>query len=226
MEQALSFEEEQIMYVLSHEGWHCGVIGIAASRICERFYRPCILIAVEDGKGKGSGRSIAELNLFDALSDSEELLSMFGGHSQAAGLSITEENIDLLRMRLNTYAKKLLAGKELTPKLKIDCPIKPENITLNTAKMLEYLEPFGQDNEIPVFSASNMTVLSVSRMGVEGKHLRLWLRSGDYTFNAVGFGMGDFPVHEGEKINIAFNMNVNVYQGNENLQLLLKDIKK
>ncbi len=226
LEQAMSFQDEQMIYVLSHSGWHCGVIGIAASKICERFYRPCILIACEDGKGKGSGRSIEELNLFDALSDSEELLSVFGGHAQAAGLSISEENIEAFRDRLNAYAKKQLEGKRLVPKLKIDCRLNPENITMNSAKFLSHLEPFGQGNEGPVFSASRMTVLSVTRMGADGKHLRLWLKSGGFNFNAVGFNMGDFPVREGEIIDIAFNLNINVYQGNENLQLLLKDIKK
>ncbi len=226
LEQALSFEEEQMVYVLHHQGWHCGVIGIAASKICERFYRPCILIACEDGKGKGSGRSIEELNLFDALSDSEELLALFGGHAQAAGLSITEDNIEAFRIKINEYAKKLLSGKQLSPKLQIDCRISPENITMGSAKMLARLEPFGQCNENPVFSASGMTVLSATRMGADGKHLRLWLKSGSMNFNAVGFNMGDFPVREGEVIDIAFNLNINVYQGNENLQLLLKDIKK
>ncbi len=228
LEMANSFEKEQLVYVLINEGWHHGVIGIVASRLCERLYRPCILISCENGKGKGSGRSIEEMNLFDALSDSDEILTAFGGHSQAAGLSINADKIDEFRERINEYAKKNLDVENLAPKLKIDCNLGGASITMNAAKMLSVLEPFGEANENPVFSVCGLKVLSADSMGAEGKHLRLRLTDGASTFNAVGFGMGDAAneLAAGDVVNIAFTMNINNYQGTENLQLILKDIKK
>ncbi|MDD6735742.1 MAG: single-stranded-DNA-specific exonuclease RecJ [Clostridiales bacterium] len=228
LEQAMTFDTEQHVYVLSGEGWHPGVIGIVASRLCEHFYRPCILISCENGKGKGSGRSIEEMNLFDALSDSEDILTAFGGHAQAAGLSIPTDRIEAFRQRINAYAKSKLTGKQLMPNIKIDCPLSPESITLSAAKMISRLEPFGCGNENPVFSLSNAKITQISPMGADGRHLRLRLSCGGYSFSAAGFGMGGYcgEFKLGDTVNAAFNMNVNTYQGSENLQLLIKDIKK
>lgn len=225
---AEEFESKQLVYVLSGEGWHHGVIGIVASKLCEKLYRPCILISCEDGKGKGSARSVPEMNLFDALSDSEDILTQFGGHSQAAGLSINADKINEFREKINVYAKKNVDIEELVPKLKIDCNLKGESITLNAAKTLSYLEPFGEGNETPVFSACGLKVISASSMGQDGKHLRIRLTDGNSAFTAVGFGMGEIlgDLNAGDVVNIAFSMNVNLYQGTENLQLILKDIKK
>lgn len=227
MEQIASFESEQYVYVLSHDGWHHGVIGIVASRICDRFYRPCILISSEDGKGKGSGRSIEEMNLFDALTECDDILTAFGGHSQAAGLSVRTDKISEFRNAINLYAKKQFENKQLIPKIKIDCNLNPSSITLGAAKTIAKLEPFGSGNENPVFSAEGMKIVSVSQMGADGKHLRLCVSYGDYTFNCAGFGMGELceKLSVGQTVDIAFTMNVNVYRDEENLQLLLKDIR-
>ncbi len=223
-----AFEKEQLVYVISGEGWHQGVIGIVASKLCEKLYRPCILISCENGKGKGSARSIPEMNLFDALSSCEELLTEFGGHLQAAGLSINADKIDEFREKINVYAKKNIDTQNLVPKLKIDCNLTGNSLTLSSSKMLSMLEPFGEANEVPVFSACGLKVMSVSSMGQDGKHLRIRLTDGNSAFNAVGFGMGDYAddIKAGDTLSIAFTMNVNVYQGTENLQLVLKDIKK
>lgn len=226
LEMANSFQEEQLVYVLASEGWHHGVIGIVASRLCEKFYRPCILVACKDGKGKGSGRSIEEMNLFDALTDSDEILTAFGGHSQAAGLSISTDKIDEFREKINAYARERLDTENLVPKLRIDCNLSGSSITMNAAKMLSALEPFGEANENPVFSALGLKILSVGTMGVDGKHLRMRLTDGTSAFNAVGFGMGEANLHAGDIVNIAFTMSINNYQGTETLQLILKDIKK
>ncbi|MBR5809379.1 MAG: single-stranded-DNA-specific exonuclease RecJ [Clostridia bacterium] len=219
--------EDKLVYVISGENWNHGVIGIVASRIAEMFYRPCILISVEDGKGKGSGRSVPEMNLFDALSDSEDLLTAFGGHSQAAGLSIQEENIEEFSKKINEFAKKNVDVANLVPKLDIDCNLMGQNVTLQAAKMIESLAPFGEGNEIPVFSMQGLKVIACQTMGVDKKHLRLRLSDGSNVFNAVGFGMGELleKLNIGAIVSVAFNMNVNTYQGSETLQLILKDIK-
>lgn len=226
-EKALAMGDEQLVYVISGENWNHGVIGIVASRISEMFYRPCILISVENGKGKGSGRSVPEMNLFDALADSEDLLTAYGGHSQAAGLSILEEQIDEFRKRINEFAKKNVDVAELVPKLWIDCNLNSASVNMQAAKMIETLAPFGEGNELPVFSMTGLKVLGSQSMGVDKKHLRVRLGDGNNVFNAVGFGMGELEgkLTVGTNASIAFNMNINTYQGNENLQLILKDIK-
>ncbi|MBO5059881.1 MAG: single-stranded-DNA-specific exonuclease RecJ [Clostridia bacterium] len=228
IELVSSFEKEQLVYVLAGEGWHHGVIGIVASRLCEKLYRPCVLISKEGGKGKGSGRSVEEVNLFEVLSDSEEILTAFGGHTMAAGLTVSVDRIDELRERVNAYVKKNIDVSTLVPKLKIDCNLESSSININAAKMIAKLEPFGEGNENPVFSAHGMRILSVSTMGPDSKHLRLRLTDGKETYNAVGFNMGEFcdEFNPSDVVSIAFNMNINIYQGSENLQLLVKDIKK
>ncbi len=219
--------EDKLVYVISGENWNHGVIGIVASRIAEMFYRPCILISVEDGKGKGSGRSVPEMNLFDALSSCEELLTAFGGHSQAAGLSISEDKIEEFSKKINEFAKKNIDVATLVPKLLIDCNLSGTSVTMSAAKMIESLAPFGEGNELPVFSMRDLRVIASQSMGVDKKHLRVRLSDGSNVFNAVGFGMGELTekLVPGTVVSVAFNMNINTYQGSENLQLILKDIK-
>jgi len=227
LKKAEEMPEDTLVYVIVGENWNHGVIGIVASRLSEMYYRPCILISVENGKGKGSGRSVPEMNLFDALSDSEDLLTAFGGHSQAAGLSVSEENIPEFTKKINEFAKKHIDVESLVPKLYIDCNLSGANVTMQAAKKLEMLAPFGEGNELPVFSMQNLKITAVQSMGADKKHLRLRLSDASGTFNAVGFGMGELEekLSCGMIVNIAFNMNINTYQGNENLQLILKDIK-
>lgn len=226
--EILEKEGERLVYVLCGEGWNHGVVGIVASRICEQLYRPCILVSFDGEKGKGSGRSVPGMNLFDALSDSEELLTAFGGHAQAAGLSINRSHIEEFKNKINEFAKKNINTEELVPKLKIDCNLDPASVTANSAKMLENLAPFGEGNEQPVFSMTGLKVISASAMGADGRHLRMRLSDGKCVFSAVGFGMSEYLewVKEGDTVSVAFNMNINTYQGAENLQLILKDIKK
>lgn len=228
LEQIESFDAGQNVYVLSSENWHSGVIGIVASKLSDMLYRPCILIACEDGKGTASGRSIEEMNLFDALTDCEDILTAFGGHAQAAGLSIKQEDIDSFRVRINEYAKKQFEDKTLMPKLGIDCNIDTSSISLASAKTVAMLEPFGMGNEVPVFSSGGMRVITIQTMGANGQHIRLYLTDGKNTFNAVGFNMGELinDLKSGDVVSIAYNMSVNVYNGAENLQLILKDVKK
>ena len=226
--ELLEKEGEKLVYVLAGEGWNHGVVGIVASRLCEQLYRPCILVSFDGEKGKGSGRSVPEMNLFDALMDSEELLTEFGGHSQAAGLSVNRSCIGEFKNKINAFAKENINVEELVPKLRIDCNLDGQSVTMSAAKMMEGLAPFGEGNEQPVFSMMGLKVISASAMGADGRHLRMKLSDGRNAFFAVGFGMSEYLEHikEGDFVSIAFSMNINTYQGTENLQLILKDIKK
>ena len=223
-----NFEKKKVI-VLSSTGWHQGVIGIVASRLNERYYKPCILIS-DDGKGngKGSGRSIPDFNLFDALTACEDTLTGFGGHSVAAGLNVNIADIPRFSEAINKYAHKHISSDMLIPKLEIDCPINPCHVTLKNAKVFSHMEPFGMNNEKPVFSMSGLEILYISAVGADNKHLRLKLAKDQMTFNGIGFSLGAFAdtLTPGMHIDAAFQLDVNHYQGTESVQLVIKDIKK
>ncbi len=218
--------KDDFVIVLSHEGWHHGIIGIVASKISERFNKPCILISTDDENGKGSGRSIRSFNLFKALENSGHLLQKFGGHDLAAGLSIKPENIDAFRKEINDYAKACLSEDDFMPILYIDSELPPPYINMNTAEKLSILEPYGMGNACPLFYAKNMNVAQIKSLS-EGKHIKLFLTSQEHCIEAVGFNMGELLdlLKIDDKIDIAFSIDINIYRGARQLQVLLKDVK-
>lgn len=222
-----TFDKKKVI-VLSGEGWHHGVIGIVAARICERFYKPCILISHENGVGKGSGRSIPGFNLFDALSAVQDTLTTFGGHSQAAGLGINTDSIEDFSAKINKYADSQLSDNDMIPHIEIDCRIKPETVTLECARAIRKLEPFGMDNEKPVFSLIGMRIAAIDTMGQDMRHLRMKLTSGNSVAMCVGFNMAEYAAffHVGDFVDVAFTMEINTYMNTDSVQLMLKDIKK
>lgn len=221
------FEDKRII-VLAQKGWHHGVIGIVASKITEQFYKPCILLSCdEDNKLKGSGRSVDGINLFDALLNTEDLLTQFGGHSLAAGLSLNMSEFSLFCKKIDEYIKKTYP-KQPEKTLLIDCTIPPSFVTLENAKQLSLFEPFGAGNEKPIFAMNNIKVISSSAIGADNRHLSLMLDIGGKAIKAVGFSLGFLSKHLTRDImvDIAFNLEVNSWRGEESVQLLLKDIKK
>lgn len=222
-----NFEKKKVI-VLAHEDWHHGVIGIVASKICEKFYKPCILISHSNGIGKGSGRSIDSFNLFDALSHCEDMLTQFGGHKIAAGLTINISELDGFITKINKYADENLTPKDLVPRVKIDCPVSEQALTSENAALLSKLEPFGVGNEKPVFSLSGAEIISINAVGNENRHLRLTIQRGSLKITCIGFSLGEYAgvFRCGDVVNIAFQMDINTYKGNENVQLILKDIKR
>ena len=232
LEEALQMMEDNSNYkddyvlVLAHENWHHGIIGIVASKLSERFNKPCILISTDEHTGKGSGRSIHSFNLFKALEFCQELLHKFGGHDLAAGLSIAPDQIDDFRKKINLYAKKSLTEEDFIPLLYIDSELPAPYINMNTAERFSVLEPYGMGNASPVFFARKMTVVQIRPLS-DGKHLKLTLRSGEYHVDAVGFNMGNLckEIKINDLVDIAFNLDINIYRGMRQLQVLLKDIK-
>ena len=220
------FEKKKVV-VLAKEGWHNGVIGIVASRITETYHRPCILISLTDGVGKGSGRSVQGFNLFEALGDSAELLTNYGGHAIAAGLGIEEGKIEAFTKKINEYAKNNLTEDAMVPQIKIDATIKGETLTMATAKTLAVLEPFGMGNETPVFAVMGAEVVSVSGVGADKKHIRMIIDKDGTRVNCIGFGLGEYVsnITPAMRVDIAFKIDINSYMGKESLQLVLTDIK-
>lgn len=211
--------------VIPHENWHHGIVGIVSSKITEKFYKPSILFAVNGEEAKGSGRSISGYNLFEALEHCSDVLSKFGGHELAAGLSIKTDRIDEFRQKINEFSKGKITSC-LCPTIEIDAMIKVPYITLDTVNDINRLQPFGVENPTPVFAARNLRIHRISVMS-DGKHLRMTLFKDGKYIDAVGFGMGEYINHlkEGDIINVAFGLDINDYKGFQNVQIILKDIK-
>jgi single-stranded-DNA-specific exonuclease len=252
LNEAVSFVEEKLdparekVLVVSGEGWHHGVIGIVASKVLEKYNRPCIVISIEDGVGKGSGRSIAGLNLFKALSGCEDLLDRFGGHEMAAGLTIQADRIGELRKRLNEYADTVLTPVDLMPCVRIDAFLDCADLAPENARELSRLAPFGLGNPGPVFGFTAFVIREIKTLS-SGKHLKLRLvateqstagQGGQRTVNgiqawqscnteAIGFNMGELSqsYEAGDAVDAVFTMEINSWNGSERLQLNLKDIK-
>jgi single-stranded-DNA-specific exonuclease len=209
--------------VLASDAWHSGVIGIVASRIVELYHRPTILIALQDGNGKGSGRSIPGFHLHDALRACSEHLIRFGGHKYAAGLTIDEGTLEEFTARFDEVAAGLLSEEDLLPEIRIDTELTPGDITLDTAEQVASLEPFGSGNPRPVFLLRGVKV--VEKTVLKGRHLRLTVAVEGLRFEAIGFSMaGRIP--EEEILDLAFSLDVNTWNGRKTVRLRLKDAKK
>ncbi len=216
--------ENKNSIVISSENWHHGVIGIVSSKITEMFFKPSILLCLEDGIGKGSGRSIPGFDLHEALTNLSDYLDKFGGHEMAIGLTVSESKIEDFKRKFEEYASEKEVDKIL-PILEIDKQINLKDIRIDSVKELELLEPFGEANKRPVFVYKNLKVDSIRALS-EGKHLKLVLRDGNTYINAIGFNMGelskDYTI--GDKVDIAGNLEINSFNGKEMVQINMKDI--
>ncbi len=214
----------QRVIVVEGYGWHVGVIGIAASKLVEKYGKPCIVISASGDRSVGSGRSISGFSLFDALSASEQMLVKFGGHSLAAGLTIREEDIELFRKRINEYA----ADSDVPfQKVRIDCRLKPRALTLDVAKALKAFEPYGAGNPTPLFGIMESQLIGVQPLA-NGKHIRLKLRRENFEFQAVMFGTSpdNLPFKVGDVLDIAVALDVNVYNNTESVSVIVRAIRK
>lgn len=219
--------KEDNVIVIPHADWHHGIVGIVSSKITEKFYKPSILFAIDGDEAKGSGRSVNGFNLFGALENCSDLLEKFGGHELAAGLTIKAENIEKFRQKINSCSQKQINEAMLTPTIQLDAAIKVPYITLETVNDINKLQPFGVDNPTPSFAVRNIKIHKISVMS-EGKHLRMTLLKDGKYLDSVGFGMGEYYqyLEEGDIIDVAFALDINDYKGFQNVQLILKDIKK
>ena len=213
--------------VISGESYHHGVVGIVASRVLDEYGKPVIIIGVdENGNARGSARSIDGFNIYDAISDCEDLLSQFGGHPKAAGMSLKADDIDEFRKRINEYA---LDHYPVMPAqaINIDIKMSPFYLNLELAKNLSVLEPFGEANPRALFALVGLTIISITAMG-NGKHIRLECEKKGKKIRVVKFGCSeeDFPFAVGDKIDAAVRISVNPYNGREYLSVQAADIKR
>ncbi|TNE68554.1 single-stranded-DNA-specific exonuclease RecJ [bacterium] len=220
--------EQESSLVLHHPEWHLGVIGIVASRLVDKYYRPTVMLSTIDGLAKGSARSIRGFNIYDALKECEDLLIQFGGHEYAAGLTLAEENIEAFRLKFNRIVNERLADKEFEPELLVDAEIKLEEITPQFWKILRQFEPYGPLNLKPNFVSRNVRAVGTPTIVGNG-HLKFQLtQDGVSKFDAIGFNMHEFLplVRDSVRnpVDIAYTIEENLWNGKTTLQLRIKDV--
>ncbi len=218
--------DDTSLIVVSSDGWHPGVIGIVASKLVEKFYKPSIMISFKDGVGSGSGRSIAGFDLFEALQSVEGYLETFGGHKYAAGLSILVEYVDLLENRLAKYVKEHITQEQLIPPLKIETKLELYEINENLLEWLNKFAPFGPGNMRPTFYTEQVMIVGFP-YNVGKNHLKLKVMKDGCDLDLIGFNLGDLLpfLKKGSLIDIAYSLEFNTWQGRTSIQGKLKDIK-
>lgn len=213
--------------VVYQEDWHKGVIGIVASRLTERYYRPTIVLTKSNGHVAGSARSVAGFDLYEALSECSDLLDQFGGHKYAAGLTMKVENVIALQQRFEEVVSQTIDPELLEPEITIDAELKLVEIVPKFFRVLQQFAPFGPENNAPVFIAKNLyTIGTATLVGVN--HLKMTLtQEGAGIFDSIGFGLGEFLplINKGIPFDACFSIEENVWRDKRSLQLNLKGIK-
>jgi single-stranded-DNA-specific exonuclease len=201
--------------ILHRDTWHPGVIGIVASRLVERYYRPTIMMTTVDGVAKGSARSVAGFDIYQALKRCEDKLVQFGGHKYAAGLTIELNRLDEFKEAFKLVAKELLTKELLTPEIRIDAEIPLKEITPKFVRVLSQFAPFGPGNMRPVFVARNVELYGTPRI-VGRNHLKFKVRTNGQVFDAIGFNLGSLIeqlLHGRKTLDIAFSLDEGEYAG-------------
>ncbi|MBQ2999059.1 MAG: single-stranded-DNA-specific exonuclease RecJ [Clostridia bacterium] len=226
--------ENDFVIVLDSNHWHQGIIGIVASRITEKYGLPSILISFDPlteedhpmDDGKGSGRSIKGMNLVEALNYCDELLLKYGGHELAAGLTIKRANLEEFRRKINEYAKNHLSEDVFSICIDADLAIRMKNVTMELAKEILLLEPFGTGNLAPVFMMRDVTVKKITSIGA-GKHTRLLLEQDGICMTALYFGVAteELGFTVGDVIDVLFHVDINDYKNVQSVQMILQDTR-
>jgi len=213
--------------VLAHESYHEGVIGLAASKIVEKFYRPTIMLSKGVTFSKASARSISGFNIIEFLRSMEEMWVEGGGHPMAAGFTIESEKIEVFTKKIKMAARPLLTPEVLQKKLKIDVKLNFDHLNLELLNKIRSFEPFGIGNPAPVFVSEKVRVKDAKLVGRDRSHLKLNLEDGFMEFGAIAFGFGEFyqKLSPDSLVDIAFSLEENEWMGNVDLQLKVKDIR-
>jgi single-stranded-DNA-specific exonuclease len=211
--------------VLSSRDWHPGVIGIVASRLVEKFYRPVFLFSVKESVASGSARGIPPFHLYNAIAECSGLLIGFGGHKQAAGLKVAADNLPAFKEKMNRIVERSLTKEDTIPVLEMDAAVNFSDLDFNLVNELKLLEPFGDSNREPLFGAKNIEIVNHRTVG--NNHLKMQLRQGGINIDAIGFNMADrLPkLGRASSVDIAFVPSINEWNGTRSLQLSLKAMR-
>lgn len=224
--QKMDIKSEKCL-ILAEEKWHLGVIGIVAAKIQELYYRPTILISLDADIGHGSARSIPEFDMFDALTKCSHLLTKFGGHKSAAGLTISRENIDKFRVEFSKIVENTLSKDDLLPKVDIDAEVLLSDFSEKVVEQLSSLEPYGLGNPQPLFAVNGLSVKGFPGTDKKtGKHLRMFVTDGNNSFATIAFNKGNLEKRLSEKnikFNIACRPYVNIWNDSRTVELKIEE---
>ena len=225
IETEVDFARQRVI-VLEGENWHKGIIGIVASRIVDRFYRPTVMISMDGDEGRGSCRSIRNFNLVNALSECTDLLKRYGGHKNAAGLTIDKMSLNGFKEKINLIANERISDEHLIPSIKIDTEIPISSLSKDLLDDLDSLGPFGFGNPRPVFSSQNLSIRNVPQI-LRRSTLKMWVTDGKITAEAVGFNMADSLPSDPlkQRIDLAYSCDLNTYKGITSITLQIKDMR-
>ena len=215
--------------VLANAGWHPGVVGIVASKIKEEFNRPTIIIALENGSGKGSARSVAGFDLYEALTACKTHLDGYGGHPMAAGLTLSNQKLEDFKKAFIDFANERLTKENLQATLTLDSEMALQDITPRFMEFLDKLSPYGPGNMRPKFAIRNVEIAGAPKViGKTGEHIRFKIRQGLKSYPAVGFGLSNKyeMLITGQPVDIACVVETNEWQGNTSIQMNVRDIKR
>lgn len=219
--------QDRPVQVLAKEGWNPGVLGIVAGRLLEELQQPVIVLSIEDGRAKGSARSVEAVDIFHALKDHQDLFIAFGGHAGAAGMTLEVDKLPDLATTLADYIRDNKLEEVSKSNLVLDEELDLEELTLETLKSFDKLAPYGMDNKKPIFYVKDVQVESARTMGQGNAHLKLRLVKGDAAFDLVAFGKGNLALEfsQAKKLEFAVTLSVNRWNGNTSLQLMLVDAR-
>ena len=219
-------DNEMHTSVVSSTNWHKGVVGIVASKLIEKYYKPTIVFVEKDGFLTGSARSVRGFNIYEAIKECEDLCEKFGGHMYAAGLTIKSENFDLFKIKFENVVRKKIQPEQKINVIDIDLEIDLDTIDGRFYRILKQFEPFGPDNLNPIFSTENLTINGPLRfIGEDKSHVKLELNTKSAKINAIGFGIASkFKSLKKQKIDLCYTLNENYWNNKTTLQLNIKDV--
>lgn len=225
-EQALAQPGEPALLFAAAPEFRAGVVGLAAARLTEEFYRPAVVAHQDDTHTRGSARSIREFHITQALDACADLLEKHGGHAAAAGFTTARQHTQALAERLRAVAENALAGQDLRPTIHIDAEAPLAAVTYDLEQALRQFQPCGYGNPTPVLASRGVKVQEARIIGQEGRHLRLKLTDGRVVWDAVAFGLAErYPDLKGKEVDVAYQVELNAWQGRQNLQLNVRDIR-
>ncbi|KAB2338682.1 single-stranded-DNA-specific exonuclease RecJ [Cytobacillus depressus] len=220
--------DENAVLVVGKEGWNAGVIGIVASKLVEKFYRPTIVLSFDKEKGlaKGSARSILGFDLFQNLSQCRDILPHFGGHPMAAGMTLELKNVAELRERLNSAAKEQLSAEDFIPVTSLDGAITLNDISLPALEEMHMLSPYGMDNPKPKILIEEASIANMRKIGSDQNHLKMTITSGSDSLDGVGFGLGSLYEHISpySKVSLIGELSINEWNNIKKPQIFLQDV--
>ncbi|KKP56987.1 MAG: Single-stranded-DNA-specific exonuclease [Candidatus Moranbacteria bacterium GW2011_GWF1_34_10] len=228
---ASNFFRDKNFILVANQNFPVGILGLVAGKMTDKFKRPVAILKKGDTESKGSFRSIPKIDIIETIEACSELLIKYGGHSQAAGITIKNENLEKFYDKMAGIIDEKLKGEDLAPEIKFDLELKSEDIGVGLVDDLKKMEPFGQGNELPVFMIKELIIQDLKWLGNGEKHLKLFVRPKDGSpkvFEAIGFNMIDKfkELKIGDEINLLFNLEEDEWNGNKKIQMKIIDIKK